>query len=188
MDENLLMIILFIIGLCVAFLIVPACGYKLSMVVPTTVAFLLMFAVFWVGMLDCNGQTVPEYQAGYNDYPDDSTYNKIISLDRIDYELVRYIDGWEQAEEDHIKSEIEKSKLSTPHNDFKKAIEIERCNESCIPDETYEVTFYLLNSMSETVLTRRTCLAYGEKYKISFGDYSGMICICQDEYYLLNYQ
>lgn len=56
---------------------------------------------------DINEPTLPAYQAGYNDYPDNATYNKIIELENPPLELRHYKNGWEQAKADYIKLKIE---------------------------------------------------------------------------------
>ena len=57
--------------------------------------------------ISLNTQTLPEYQTGYNDFPDNTTYNEIIELENPSLEFSNYKCGWEQAKEDSIKLEIE---------------------------------------------------------------------------------
>jgi len=50
---------------------------------------------------------LPEYKAGYNDFPDNATYNEIIELDDLPNELRIYKTGWEDAKADSIKLKLE---------------------------------------------------------------------------------
>lgn len=108
MNEYLLAIIEFIVFIIAVYGICNL--YNDRSVYDRALASLLLILVVMISVpivSNINEPTLPAYQAGYSDYPDNTTYNKIAELETPSLELNHYKNGWEQAKADSINFEIE---------------------------------------------------------------------------------
>lgn len=107
------------------------------------------------------------------------------------YYAYGYVDGYEKYLLDYKNSwlieEMENGPdMSMPQNVSRSQIKIEKCNDSAGPFGNYDVEFYTVNEHGESTLALLTCLIYGERYNVSFGDHKETIYITSDKYYLFD--